>query len=151
MGNLHARVGGFSNVVQALKGPPPAFPSRTFLVRRLGPVPARGLLFLLHLPLLLFVFLLQLLRLLLVALLYLLPSPFIGFLLRQTLVFLLLLLLELLSFLFLLRELLFLLLLVLLVQLGVACIWSTGPCSGRKVARMDRRVGSRSVVVRTRS
>src|ERR1017187_4869589 len=55
-------------------------------------------------------------------LLHLLHSCFIGFLLRESLVFLLLLLLELLPFLFLLCELFVLLLLVLLVQLLVPCI-----------------------------
>ena len=108
------------------------------------------MLFLLQLLLLLFVPLLQLLRLLLVLLLHQLLGCFTGVLLRQPLVFLVLLLLEFLPFLFLLREYLFLLLLILLVQFRVACAWSTGSCSGRKVARMDRRTGSRSIVVWTR-
>ena len=127
------------------------FLSGTALVRRLGPIPAWRLLSLLQLLLLLFVFLLQLLRLLLVPLLYLLLSCVIGILLRQPLMFLLLLLLELLPFLFLLREYLFLLLLVLLVHLRVACIWSTGSCPRRKVARMNGRARSSSVVLGTRS
>ena len=95
--------------------------------------------------------LLQLLRLLLVPLLYLLLSRFISMLLGQALMFLILPLLEFLPLLFLLREYLFLLLLVLLIQLRVACIRSAGSRRGRKVARMDGRAGSSSVVVlRTR-
>ena len=106
---------------------------------------------LLQLLLLLFVPLLQLLRLLLVLLLHLLLCCFTGVLLHQPLVFPILLLLEFLPLLFLLREYLFLLLLVFLVQLRVACVRSTGSRRGRKVARMDRRAGSRSIVLRTRS
>ena len=101
----------------------------------------------LQLLLLLLMPLLQLLRLLLVPLLYLLLSRFISMLLGQALMFLILLLLEFLPFLFLLREYLVLLLLVLPVQLWVACIWSAGSRRGRKVARMDERAGSSSVVV----
>src|SRR6266481_7299534 len=125
------------------------FQSEYGLVRRLGPIPVRRLLFLLQLLLLLFVPLLQLLRLLLVFLLHLLLCCFTGVLLRQALVFLVLLLLEFLPFLFLLREYLFLLLLILLVDLRIACVWSAGSRCGRKVARMDGRAGSRSIVVWT--
>ena len=145
-----------------MKGPRPHLLLKLFLVRRLVPVRRLlfvlllpRLLFLLRLPLLPFLFLLQLLRLLLVPLLYLLLSRVIGFLLCHSLVFPVLLLLELLSFLFLFRELLFLLLLVLLILLRVPCIWRAGTFSRGKVARMDRRVGSRRIVVwtviRTRS
>ena len=127
------------------------FSRSTALVRRLGPIPIRRWrLLLLQLLSLLFVLLLQLLRLLLVLLLHLLLCCFTGVLLRQPLMFLLLLLLEFLPFLFLLREYLFLLLLVLLVQLRVACVWGAGSRRGRKVARMDRRAGSGSIVVWTR-
>src|ERR1700730_11153143 len=127
------------------------FSRSTALVRRFGPIPIRWwLLSLLQLLSLLFVLLLQLLRLLLVLLLHLLLCCFTGVLLRQPLMFLLLLLLEFLPFLFLLREYLFLLLLVLLVQLRVACAGGAGARRGRKVARMDRRAGSRSIVVGTR-
>src|SRR6202047_4592334 len=127
------------------------FSRSTALVRRLGPIPIRRwLLSLLQLLSLLFVLLLQLLGLLLVLLLHLLLCCFTGVLLRQPLMFLLLLLLEFLPFLFLLREYLFLLLLVLLVQLRVACAGGAGARRGRKVARMDRRAGSRSIVVGTR-
>jgi hypothetical protein len=112
---------------------------RTVLLRRLGLILSRRLLFVLQLLLLRRMFLLQLLRLLLVLLLCLLPSHLISLLLYQPLVVLLLLLLEFLSFLFLLRKLLLLLLLVLLVHLWVTCTWSTGPCHRRKIARMDCR------------
>jgi hypothetical protein len=97
--------------------------------------------------LLLLVFLLQLLRLSLVPLFHLLLFPFTGVLFRQLLVLLVLLLLEFVSFQLLLRDLLFLLLLVLLVQLRLARIWSAGPCQGRKVAGMEGRAGSSSVVL----
>src|SRR6202795_3995676 len=127
------------------------FSRSTALVRRLGPIPIRRWrLFLLQLLSLLFVLLLQLLRLLLVLLLHLLLCCFTGVLLRQPLMFLLLLLLEFLPFLFLLREYLFLLLLVFLVQLRVACVWSTGSRGRWKIARMGGRAGSRSIAVCTR-
>jgi hypothetical protein len=73
------------------------------LLRRLGLIPARWLLFVLQLLLLLFVPLRQLLCLLLVPLLYLLLSRFIRVLSCHPLVILLLLLLKFLSFLVLLR------------------------------------------------
>ena len=119
----------------------------TILLPRLGCRRARLLHFLLQLLLLLLMFLLQLLRLLLVLLLHLLLSLLIGVLFRQLLVFLLLLLLQFLSFLILLRDHFLLLLLVLLVPLRVACIRSGWPFHGWQVVRMNRRAGSRNIVL----
>src|SRR5208337_4547789 len=106
----------------------------------------RAILLLARFPARWLLFLLQLLRLLLMALFHLLPLRIIRLLLIQLHVLLVLLLLEFVPFLLLLRDLLFLLLLVLPVQLRVARIWSA-PRQGRKVAGMDGRAGSSSVVL----
>jgi hypothetical protein len=90
--------------------------------------------------------LLQLLGLLLMLLLQLLRPRFVGFLLREPLVFLILLLLKPLSFLVLFHAQLFLLLLVFLVLFRVPRVWRGEALRRRKIPGVHRIGGPRNVV-----